>query len=261
MFTEERREKILELLNTDGRVIAKDLAERFDMSIDSIRRDLSIMEKDGLLKRTHGGAIELTRVRNLAAEPTKRYSDSSIYEDTIARVAVSYIQEGDSIFIGGASVHNAMLKYLPEVSFTVITNSIEIAGYLREYKNIDTYLIGGKVKPSGNITDTLASELISRFSIDLYFSTGGGISLQGISTATPEVAYFSKRVNEIARRNICLVPHNKLGIDCFIRGESLKKIDIIITDEEASKETVQDFEKQGKQVVIAPLYSFERSLT
>ncbi|PDY30310.1 DeoR family transcriptional regulator [Bacillus thuringiensis] len=261
MFTEERREKILELLNTDGRVIAKNLAERFDMSIDSIRRDLSIMEKDGLLKRTHGGAIELTRVRNLAAEPAKRYSDSSIYEDTIARVAVSYIQEGDSIFIGGASVHNAMLKYLPEVSFTVITNSIEIAGYLREYKNIDTYLIGGKVKPSGNITDTLASELISRFSIDLYFSTGGGISLQGISTATPEVAYFSKRVSEIARRNICLVPHNKLGIDCFIRGESLKEIDIIITDEEASKKTVQDFEKQDKQVVIAPLYSFERSLT
>jgi DeoR/GlpR family transcriptional regulator of sugar metabolism len=261
MFTEERREKILELLSTDGRVIAKDLAERFDMSIDSIRRDLSIMEKDGLLKRTHGGAIELTRVRNLAAEPAKRYSDSSIYEDTIAKVAASYIQEGDSIFIGGTSIHNAMLKYLPEVSFTVITNSIEIAGHLREYKNIDTYLIGGKVKPSGNITDTLASELISRFSIDLYFSTGGGISLQGISTATPEVAYFSKRVSEIARRNICLASHNKLGIDCFIRGESLKEIDLIITDEKASKETVQDFEKQGKQVAIAPLYSFERSLT
>ena len=193
MFTEERRERILELLNTDGRVIAKELAERFDMSIDSIRRDLSIMEKDGLLKRTHGGAIELTRVRNLVAEPAKRYSDSSIYEDTIAKVAASYIQEDDSIFIGGASIHNAMLKYLPEVSFTVITNSIEIAGHLREYKNIDTYLIGGKVKPSGNITDTFASELISRFSIDFYFSTGGGISLQGISTATPEVAYFSKK--------------------------------------------------------------------
>ncbi|MGE7886936.1 DeoR/GlpR family DNA-binding transcription regulator [Bacillus cereus] len=261
MFTEERRENILELLKKDGRVIAKDLAARFDMSIDSIRRDLSIMEKEGLLKRTHGGAIELARVRNLAVEPAKRYSDSSIYEDTIAKVAASYIQEDDSIFIGGASIHCALLKYLPEVSCTVITNSIEIAGHLRDYKNIDTYLIGGKVKPSGNITDTLASELISRFSIDLYFSTGGGISLEGISTATPEVAYFSKRVSEIARRNICLAPHNKLGIDCFIRGESLKEIDLIITDEEASKETVQDFEKQGKQVVIAPVYSFERSLT
>ena len=82
----------------------------------------------------------------------------------------------------------AMLKYLPETSFTVITNALEIASTLREYKNIDMYLIGGMVKPSGNMTDTLASELISRFSIDLNFS-GGGISLNGISTATPEVAF------------------------------------------------------------------------
>ncbi|WP_377865469.1 DeoR/GlpR family DNA-binding transcription regulator [Bacillus sp. R86525] len=253
MFTEERREKILELLKKDGRVIAKDLAEIFDMSIDSIRRDLSIMEKEGLLKRTHGGAIELTRVRYLAAEPYKRFSDSSIYEKAIAKVAVSYIQEGDSVFIGGASIHCAMLKFLPETSFTIITNSIEIASSLREYKNIEVYLIGGKVKPSGNMTDTLASELISRLSIDLYFSTGGGISLHGISTATPEVAYFGKTVSKIARRNICLAPHNKLGIDYFIKGESLKEIDLIITDEESSKEIIQEFEKQGKEIVIAPI--------
>ncbi|GAB6430625.1 DeoR/GlpR family DNA-binding transcription regulator [Bacillus luti] len=253
MFTEERREKILELLKKDGRVIAKNLAESFDMSIDSIRRDLSIMEKDGLLKRTHGGAVELTRVRNLAAEPSKRYRDSSINADTIAKVAASYIQEGDSVFIGGASIHYAMLKYLPETSFTVITNSIEIASKLREYKNVDAYLIGGKVKPSGNMTDTLASELISRFSIDLHFSTGGGISLNGISNETPEIAYFGKMVSKIARKNICLAPHNKLGIDCFIKGESLKEINLIITDEEARKETIQEFEKQGKEIVIASI--------
>ena len=253
MFTEERREKILELLKKNGRVIAKDLAESFDMSIDSIRRDLSIMEKDGLLKRTHGGAIELARVRNLATKPLKRYSNGSVYEDAIAKIAASYIQEGDSVFIGGASIHYAMLKYLPETSFTVITNALEIASTLREYKNIDMYLIGGMVKPSGNMTDTLASELISRFSIDLNFSTGGGISLNGISTATPEVAFFSKTVSKIARRNICLAPHNKLGIDYFIKGESLIEIDLIITDSEASKERVQEFEKQGKEIVIASI--------
>ncbi|PEX82618.1 DeoR/GlpR family DNA-binding transcription regulator [Bacillus cereus] len=254
MFTEERREKILELLKIEGRVIAKDLAKTFDMSIDSIRRDLSIMEKDRLLKRTHGGAIELARVRNIDAEPYKRYSDSSIYEDAIAKSAASFIQEGESIFIGGASVHCAMLKFLPKTAFTVITNSIGIASKLLECKNIDTYLIGGKVKSSGNITDTLASESIGSFSIDVNFSTGGGISISGISNATPEVAYFSKKVSEIARRNICLAPHNKLGIDCFIKGESLKEIDLIITDEEASKKTIQEFEKQGKQIVIAPKY-------
>lgn len=253
MFTEERREKILELLKKDGRVIAKNLAESFDMSIDSIRRDLSIMEKDGLLKRTHGGAIELAGVRNLPSERFERYQNASIYDDAIAKIAASYIQEGDSVFIGGSSIHYAMLKYLPETSFTVITNALEIASTLRDYKNIDTYLIGGKVKPSGHMTDTLASELISRFSIDLYFSTGGGISLNGISTATPEVAYFSKTVNKIARRNICLAPHNKLGIDYFIKGESLIEIDLFITDSETSKETIQEFEKQGKEIVIASI--------
>lgn len=69
------------------------------MSIDSIRRDLSIMEKDGLLKRTHGGAIELARVRNLATKPLKRYSNGSVYEDAIAKIAASYIQEGDSVLL------------------------------------------------------------------------------------------------------------------------------------------------------------------
>ncbi|UJA76942.1 DeoR family transcriptional regulator, partial [Bacillus cereus] len=163
------------------------------------------------------------------------------------------IQEGDSVFIGGASIHYAMLKYLPETSFTVITNALEIASKLREYKNVETYLIGGKVKSSGNMTDTLASEMISRLSIDLYFSTGGGISLNGISTATPEVAYFGKTVSKIARRNICLAPHTKLGRDCFIKGESMREIDLIITDEEASKETIQQFEKQGKEILIASI--------
>ena len=171
----------------------------------------------------------------------------------LRKVAVSYIQEGDSVFIGGASIDYAMLKYLPETSFTVITNALEIASKLREYKNIDTYLIGGKVKPSGNMTEAPCLSTISRFSIDLYFSTGGGISLNGISTATPEVAYFGKTVSKIARRNICLAPHTKLGIDCFIKGESLIEIDLIITDEGASKETIQQFEKQGKEIVIASI--------
>lgn len=65
--------------------------------------------------------------------------------------------------------------------------------------------------------------------------------------------FFSKTVSKIARRNICLAPHNKLGIDYFIKGESLIEIDLIITDSEASKETIQEFEKQGKEIVIASI--------
>lgn len=91
MFIEECREKILELFNIDGRVVVKDFVERFDMFIDFIRRDLFIMEKDGLLKRMYGGVIEFMWVRNLVVELVKCYSDSLIYEDIIVRVVVFYI--------------------------------------------------------------------------------------------------------------------------------------------------------------------------
>ncbi|MEH7458550.1 DeoR/GlpR family DNA-binding transcription regulator [Bacillus sp. JJ1127] len=251
MFTEERRGKILELLKKEGRVIAKDLAEMFEMSIDSIRRDLSIMEEKGLLKRTHGGAIESSKVRTLPAPLSKRYGEGSKYDNAIAKAAASFIQKGDSVFIGGASIHYTMLKYLPNTHFTVVTNSMKIADTLKENEFIDTYLVGGKVKSSGNITDSLAYEFIQQFSIDLYFSTGGGVSINGISTATPEVASFGKAVSEISRRNICLAPHYKLGVEYFVKGESLREIDLLITDEEANEETIQQIENKGMKVLVA----------
>lgn len=257
MFTEERRNKILSLLENEGRVIAKDLAEMFDMSIDSIRRDLSIMEEKGLLKRTHGGAIKSSKVRNFASHPLERYGEGSVYDNAIAKAAASYIQETDTVFIGGASIHYIMLKYLPNVPFTVITNSMKIADTLRENDLIDTYLIGGKVKESGNITDSLAYEFVRQFSIDLFFSTGGGVSVNGISTATPEVASFGKSVGAVSRRHICLAPHRKLGVDLFARGESIKNIDLLITDQEANKDAIQQIENQGVKVMIARLENDE----
>lgn len=259
MFTEERRNKILDLLEKEGRVIAKDLAEMFEMSIDSIRRDLTIMEEKGMLKRTHGGAIPSSKVRKLASPPSKRYREGSKYDQAISKAATSYIQGGDTIFIGGASIHYTMLKYLPSVPFTVVTNSIKIADTLREKTWIETYLIGGKVKASGNMTDSLAYEFVRQFSIDLFFSTGGGISANGISTATPEVANFGKSVGTVSRKHICLAPHYKLGVDFFAKGESIQNVDLLITDEEANEEAIQQIKNKGVSVFIAKVEEEKRN--
>src|SRR3954471_16614640 len=102
MFAEERRQKIWELLQKRQRVLAKELAEMFGVSVDSIRRDLSIMEEQGLLKKTHGGAIPIPKVRTLPPPPAIRYGKASPYIRAIAKMAASYIQEGDTVFIGSA---------------------------------------------------------------------------------------------------------------------------------------------------------------
>ena len=94
--------------------------------------------------------------------------------------------------------------------------------------------------------------MINRLSIDLYFYRWRHF-IEWYKYCNARSCLFWKTVSKIARRNICLAPHTKLGRDCFIKGESMREIDLIITDEEASKETIQQFEKQGKEILIASI--------
>jgi DeoR family transcriptional regulator, fructose operon transcriptional repressor len=250
MFSEERREKILEVLKNEGRVLAKELSDALQVSIDSIRRDLSTLEDKGLVKRTHGGAIPVTEVKKGPAAPAKRYTEGSDQENAIAKEAAKWIQAGDTLFIGGASIHYVLLKYLPDVSLTVVTNSLKIADALRERENIDLYVIGGKVKNSGNMTDALATQLVSQYSFDLSFATGGGISERGISTATPEAAAFMKAVGAVSRKSIGLFPHYKIGVNAFANVGPVSNLEVIITDEEAQRDDLAAIEQQGVNVLI-----------
>ncbi|OME77646.1 DeoR family transcriptional regulator [Paenibacillus sp. FSL A5-0031] len=253
MFTDERRDKIIELLQKNGRVLAKELADMFELSIDSIRRDLSIMEEKGLLKRTHGGAIPASKVRSAPLPPDLRYKEASPHQDAISKLAASFIQEKDTVFIGSAGIHYGMLKFLPEVPFTVVTNAIRVADVLKDREEIDVYLIGGKVKSSGNISDTLANQFLRQFTLDLCFVAGGGISKNGVSTSSPEVASLGRTAVEISRKRICLAPHEKLGVDFFAKEGPITDMDLLITDSEASITAIEDIENKGVKVLIAQI--------
>jgi DeoR family transcriptional regulator, fructose operon transcriptional repressor len=252
MFSEERREKILEMVQKNGRVLAKELADLFNVSIDSIRRDLTIMEEQNLLKRTHGGAIPNPDVRLMPPPPANRYGEGTIYQNAIAKHAVTYIQEGQTAFIGGASIHYVMLKYLPrDISYTVVTNSVEVAYHLRAMENVQTYLIGGKMKASGNITDALAIEFAMQFTIDLCFATAGGLSTKGLSTASPEVAIFHKTVYDHSRKLITLMEHTKFGVDMFSGMYPIKNLNLVVTDEETDQDKINQINAQGVEVIVA----------
>ncbi len=252
MFSEERREEILKRVEKEGRILAKELAEQYNVSIDSIRRDLSIMEEQGLLKRTHGGAIPIPHARQLPLSPDKRYGEGNVYQNAIAKLAASFIKENETLFIGGAAIQYVLLKYLPrDISFTVVTNSVEVAYYLRSMENVQTYLVGGLVKESGNITDALANEFARQFTIDRCFATAGGLSAKGLSTATPEVAVFHKTVFDNSKSIITLIEHTKFGVDLFAGMYPITKLDMIITDEEVIEEKLDKVRAQGVTVVVA----------
>ncbi|MFS0674291.1 DeoR/GlpR family DNA-binding transcription regulator [Ornithinibacillus sp. 179-J 7C1 HS] len=257
MLAEERRQIILEILQKDGRVIAKELSDLFHISVDSVRRDLAIMENQGLLQKTYGGAIAikpLQKVRTLPSSEGKRYGEPEPHQDAISKLAASYIQEHDTVFIGGAGIQYGMLRHLPkDFSFTLVTNSMKIAEIVRKQENITSYLIGGKLRAesAGSIIDTLAVEMMSKFSLDIGFITGGGITATGISTATPEGAAFARKVAEVSRKNICLAPHEKIGQQMFISSIPIINIDTIITDEAASEKVIHEIEKTKTEIIFA----------
>ncbi len=253
MFAEERHERILAKVKSSGRVFAKELAEEFQVSIDTIRRDLTTMEENGLLRRTHGGAVPLSKVRRFPMDDRIRYSEGTEHQNAVARLAVSYIEQGDTLFIGGASIHYILLKYLPiDRNYTVITNSLVIAEKLKPYNNIETYIVCGKVKSEEGIVDALATEFIRTLRIDKAFLTGGGISAKhGLSSSTPEGAIFQRTVAEVSAQTICLANFDKVGTEFFSKTLDLKDLDVLITDWEAPDEEIEKIGQLGVKVWIA----------
>lgn len=253
MFAEERREIILSMLKSKGRIFAKDLAENFGISIDTIRRDLTTMEEQGLLKRTHGGAIPVSKVRRLPIDNKVRYSEGTEHQNAVAKLAVEYIDEGDTVFIGGASIHYVLLKYLPlDKKYTVITNSLTIAEKLKSLNNVETYIVCGKIKNDEGIVDAVATEFIRSLRIDVAFLTGGGLSAKhGLSSATPEGAIFQRTVAQVSRRKICLANFDKIGTEFFSKTIDAKDLDIVITDWEAPDDEIEKISGLGVKVIIA----------
>ncbi|WP_199620188.1 DeoR/GlpR family DNA-binding transcription regulator [Paenibacillus alkalitolerans] len=256
MLGEERRRKIVEQLQQGNRVIAKDLSEMFQVSIDSIRRDLTMLEEQGLLQKTYGGAVPAApspKVRTLPQPQSLRYGEGAPHQNAISKLAASYIEKNETVFIGGAGIQFGMLKYLPaELPFTVVTNSLKIAETLREKENIETYLIGGKVRHSaGSMIDAIAIEMIAKFNLDTCFLTGGGIAENGISTATPEGAGFTRAVCAISRRRVCLAPHEKVGVKMFTTAVPIEQMDIVITDQAALEKAIREIERRNVKVIFA----------
>jgi DeoR/GlpR family transcriptional regulator of sugar metabolism len=128
---------------------------------------------------------------------------------------------------------------------------LRVADFLRENESKQTFLVGGQIKKSGNITDALANEFISQFTFDQSFLVGGGLSLSGLSTLTPEVATLHRMVADHSRKKICLATHHKFGFDSFVNIVPLNKLDLIITDEETPKDKIEQMESNGIQVVVA----------
>lgn len=253
MFMEERHQEITEIIKANGKVTVAQITEKYGISDESARRDLRLLEQQGVCKRTHGGAIAAPQVS--VRPPLDRDFDKMPVFDNyreISRAAAKLIGENDTVYLTGGSFGHIMVSFLPKnIRYTVVVNSVDIGRELRGFDNIDVYVAGGKMRQSGSLVDSLANEFVSKLHFDLCFITGAGLTADfGLSNGTDETAAFQRTVIKNSRKKYLLLPGFKIGADSFIKVCGAEVFDLLITDWECVEEELAALEEKGVKTIV-----------
>lgn len=255
MFIEERHQEILNIIKNNGRILINEIQDKFDISVESARRDLRILEEKGLLKRTHGGAINISQVNSLPP----RHRDMKNIDvrpnyDAIAKKAATFVNENDVVYLTSGSLGFIMLKYLPkDFPYTLVVNSATLADELKYWDNVTVYITGGKMRMHGttSLVDSLATAFVKNMHFDLCFITGAGIDADfGFSNGTDETATFQRTVIQNSRKKILMLPNHKIGLKAFIKVCDTNCFDTLITDWEAVEDELVKIEDKGIEILV-----------
>lgn len=248
----ERQSKILESLENVKYISVSELSEKLNVSVVTIRKDLSILENEGYLHRTHGGASK--QLRYVFDQAISEKESLNVDEKMrIAAKAVNYIKEGDFIILSSGTTTNFLAQKLHDYrNLTVLTSSLRIALETCKNTNINTIHLGGEVRKNSTATvGVFAEETLSNFLCSTLFLGIEGLDLDfGISTTNAGEAHLSKKMLERVDKTIVLADSSKIhkrgfGFICYV-----EKIDILITDSNIEPSFVEELEKRGVEVVI-----------
>ncbi len=250
MLAISRRRAILELLDSEGSVRTTDLAERLAVTDETIRRDLEKLERDGLLQRTHGGAIKGDfRPRELPF--AEREVLNMAAKEEIADLAAGLITPGERIFIDASSTALQMVMRLPAVPLTIITNSLIVLSRLgssREHKVIAT---GGRLDvASQSLVGSVARAALKRYRIDKAFCSGNGMDiLRGLSESNEQQASLKEALIPRCSAFIFLADHTKLGVSSDYFFCECSAIDILVTDRAARHPSLEELADLGVEIL------------
>lgn len=255
MFLEERQAKILEMLEHDGKVLVKELAEIFGVTEDSIRKDLGSLELDGKLKRTYGGAVTIEEKLQMTEANRRRISDVEA-KRKIAATAVKFMQPQDLIFLDISTISIAIAQILEksETPYKILTNMVDVLVMLARNPKINLIFAGGQINQSRDgFSDALNLEFISKFRPDISFIGAFGVDIKRNSLTSRDTAggLHKARMIELSKKNFVIAESRKIGVVGTFNFATLENLDGIITEAKLSKSLVTEAEKLGTEIITA----------
>lgn len=250
MSFQERKKKIVSAVNEFGSLSVFELSEKLAMSPATIRRDLNDISEEGLLIRTHGGAMKMDNPALTSF--SGKAGTNEHHKETIGRTAAEFVQDGDAIFLDCGSTVFKMCRYLKNKSrLKVITNSLPILAELIDVPGISINLIGGEIdKQRKAVHGEMAVRHVDQYHANKAFIGVDGISAEKGLTAHSELestitAAFMRNTDEV----FLLCDSSKIGKDSYIRFGSLSMIKTLITDKELDTENQNKLQTQGMELL------------
>jgi len=241
MLPNQRREKIFDLIREDGQAKVTDLSRIFKVTEVTIRQDLERLENEGLIIREHGGAylknIDM-KVRNLQLQNQENINQKM----AIARKAIEYIHDGDTIILDSGSTTTEIAKIISEYkNLTVITNALNIALILGAQAGINVIVTGGEFKaPTLSLTGQKAADFFQNLHVDRLFLATAGIALKSGLTYPGISDICVKRAMIDSADEIFLVADStKIGKNSFASLGALSLITFLITDSNITQEDIE----------------------
>jgi DeoR family fructose operon transcriptional repressor len=252
LYAFERRRWLVDQARQAGRIDVTEVARTLTVAKETVRRDLSVLESEGLLRRVHGGAIPVER---LGFEGTLSLREGTHQGEKarIAEYALGMIGAAESVYLDEGSTTAAFAERLhPTRPITIVTNALPIALRLTPLDNITVILIGGRVraKTLGSI-DHWALQMIDDFVFDLCLVGTNGITPQrGLTCPDAAVAAVKAHAVAASRRTVLIADGSKFGADSSYRFADVRQLNTIITGRSASDSAVQRIRALGVETVV-----------
>lgn len=253
MLAIERRAEIMAIITRDKSVRVNELSEKFEVTEETIRRDLDKLDKEGKVKKTYGGAV----LEDLVSEDPS-FSDRLKFnmkeKQLIAKYADQFIDDGETVFIDMSTTALELVKQVDQnKKFTVITNSLNALVELSQRKNITLITIGGTFNESTlSMEGPMTTKFIDYYFVDKTFFSVKGISKErGIMDSKEHLADIKRHMINNAKEVILLADSSKFNHYALMNVVDLEEVDFLVTDYPVDTEWKEFFASKDVEVVVA----------
>jgi DeoR/GlpR family transcriptional regulator of sugar metabolism len=252
LIAAQRRARIVELVNRRGILSVAELARQAGASLMTIRRDLGLLDGQGLLRRSHGGALAMSSPRDVPLRRRERLELQA--KAAIGRAAAALVRPGEMVLLDAGTTVVAMVPSLRALrNLTVVTNSVQVLAALWDRPGIRVVTLGGVARPSsGSLTGPLAEKALEEIRVDRAFLGTTGITPRWeVSNSDLDLAVLQRRILAVARESYLLADHTKFGRTGLAIVSPLKAFTAVITDAHLSPNLLSQLRKHIGRVLTA----------